>query len=63
MNSYYKKDVQIQLHSFYEESCKAYAAVNYLCVVFPDKLFFNLITAETKVNPIKLQTLPHIELC
>lgn len=53
----------IQLHGFCDASCTAYAAVLYLRVVTNNGIDVRLITAKTKVAPVKRVTLPRLELC
>ena len=64
---YFNKDsniVSLQLHGFSDASENAYAAVIYLRMtdVF-SKVQVSLITAKTKVAPIKRLTIPRLELC
>ncbi|GFX28720.1 integrase catalytic domain-containing protein [Trichonephila clavipes] len=49
----------IILHGFYDASTKAYAAVVYL----KSKQEIHLVSAKTRVAPIKQLTIPRLELC
>lgn len=56
--------VQIQLHAFGDASVSAYAAVVYSRIVHSDgSIIVNLISAKTKVAPIKVLSIPKLELC
>jgi len=53
-----------QLHGFSDSSEKAYAAAVYLRTVQDDGLIVvRLVTAKTKVAPIKSLSIPRLELC
>ncbi|XP_022816832.1 uncharacterized protein LOC111349813 [Spodoptera litura] len=57
-------DKQIDLHGFCDASKSAYAAVVYVRVVDADGgIHVNLLTAKTKVAPIKTVSVPRLELC
>ena len=53
-----------KLHGFNDASEKAYAAAVYLRTVYQDGIIVNsqLIAAETRVAPIKKQSMPRLEL-
>ena len=59
-----EKEVRdIQLHGFVDASEKGYAAVIYLRAFYTDSpVSVCLITAKTKVTPIKRHTIPKLEL-
>ena len=64
---YFDKRSQIatvQLHGFSDASENAYAAVIYLRMIDTfGKVQISLVTAKTKVAPIKKLTIPRLELC
>ncbi len=52
------------LHGFSDASSKAYGCVIYLRIVLENtKTLTFLITAKSKVAPLKVQTIPRLELC
>ncbi len=52
------------LHGFSDASSKAYGCVIYLRIVLENtKTLAFLITAKSKVAPLKVQTIPRLELC
>ena len=53
---------RIELHGFCDASGKAYAAVVYLRAVFNDHVEVALLCCKTRVAPLKLQTIPRLEL-
>ena len=64
---YIPKDVTItslQLHGFCDASENAYAGVVYLHGEDSEgRVYISLVTAKTRVSPIKRLTIPHLELC
>lgn len=59
-----KNSMSFQLHGFSDASEAAYAAVIYARVVLPDDTVqITMITSKTRVAPIKLISLPRLELC
>lgn len=54
----------VELHGFSDASKVAYAAVVYIRVIDNDgKIYVSLLTAKTKVAPIKQISIPRLELC
>ena len=53
----------VEVHGFADASERAYAAVLYLRIKDKDSWQTILLTAKTKVAPIKQVTLPRLELC
>ena len=54
----------VQLHGFSDASKNAYAPVVYLQMINAfGKVQISLVTAKTKVAPIKKLTIPRLELC
>jgi len=54
----------ISLHGFADASNSAYAAVVYLLVAHDSQVsHVSLLCAKTKVAPLKLQSIPRLELC
>ncbi|XP_053614051.1 uncharacterized protein LOC128677326 [Plodia interpunctella] len=57
-------DIKIELHGFSDASSSAYAAVVYIhCVTVDNNIYTHLVTAKTKVAPIKQISIPRLELC
>ncbi|XP_055918357.1 uncharacterized protein LOC129950441 [Eupeodes corollae] len=52
-----------EVHGFSDASNSAYSAVLYYRCIKDDNISINLITAKTKVAPIKQVSLPRLELC
>ncbi|KAJ0176435.1 hypothetical protein K1T71_007614 [Dendrolimus kikuchii] len=54
----------LELHGFSDASNQAYAAVVYIRVIDQqDDVYSRLVTAKTKVAPIKQVSIPRLELC
>ncbi|XP_051159293.1 uncharacterized protein LOC127280380 [Leptopilina boulardi] len=59
-----KEGSQIEVHGFADASSRAYAAVVYIRVLNPHKSpILTISLAKTKVAPIKIVTIPRLELC
>lgn len=59
-----KKNLNVELHGFSDASKIAYAAAVYMRVVDETGcIHVNLVTAKTKVAPIKQVSIPRLELC
>ncbi|XP_022834488.1 uncharacterized protein LOC111362158 [Spodoptera litura] len=59
-----EKDITMELHGFSDASNIAYAAVVYCRIVDANgQIHSHLITAKTKVAPIKQISIPRLELC
>lgn len=57
-------DKKVELHGYSDASQKAYAAAVYLRVVKVDgTITVRLVTAKTRVAPIKTVSIPRLELC
>ncbi|XP_045541390.1 uncharacterized protein LOC123722864 [Papilio machaon] len=57
-------DRTVELHGFSDASSVAYAAVVYMRVIDSEgQINCNLVTAKTKVAPIKQVSIPRLELC
>lgn len=55
---------RVQIHGFCDASMAAYAAVVFVRVENDDQnVLVNLVTAKTKVAPLKILSLPRLELC
>ena len=60
---HFQSDIKIELHGFGDASEKAIAAVIYLCVIQENNSILSLVTAKTKVAPVKSLTTARLELC
>ena len=59
-----KEIIEIQIHGFADSSLKAYGACLYLRTLYSDKtVSCNLICSKSRVAPIKIVSLPRLELC
>lgn len=57
------QETEIQLHGFYDASIKGYGAVIYVRVIDKsNKIQSTILTAKSKVAPIKTVTIPRMEL-
>lgn len=56
------ENISCQLHVFTDASEDAYAAVTYLRITMNDQVSCVLIGAKTRVAPIKIQSVPRMEL-
>ncbi|CAK1578182.1 unnamed protein product [Parnassius mnemosyne] len=57
-------DITVELHGFSDASNIAYAAVVYIRIVdAKGKVYSSLVTAKTKLAPIKQISIPRLELC
>lgn len=52
-----------QLHGFSDSSEVGYAAVVYLRVAMSNKITTHLVAGKSKVSPVKVQSIPRLELC
>ncbi|XP_055923993.1 uncharacterized protein LOC129954238 [Eupeodes corollae] len=52
----------VELHTFVDASMSAYAAVAYLRVVKGEQIECSLVASRTKVSPLKLISVPRLEL-
>ena len=53
----------VEVHGFGDASKDAMAATMYTRIIYSDSCCMNLIISKTKVAPIKIQTIPRLELC
>lgn len=59
-----RNDVLFELHGFSDASNDAYAAVVYARIVdINGNIYTNLIASKTKVAPVKIVSIPRLELC
>ncbi|XP_047541323.1 uncharacterized protein LOC125074140 [Vanessa atalanta] len=57
-------DIQVELHGFSDASTVAYSAVVYLrCITALGQVESHLLSAKTKVAPVKQVSVPRLELC
>ena len=53
---------EISLRGFCDASVEAYAAVVYLKIKTTDGTFLRFVMSKTRVSPVKIQTIPRLEL-
>ena len=59
-----KHDCKYEIHGFCDASSAAYAAAVYLRVISDDgSVKVNLVTSKSKVAPLKVLSIPRLELC
>ena len=64
MGSPTSKVLHKSLHGFSDASSKAYGGVIYLRIVMEDTtILLYLVTVKSRVAPLKVQTIPRLELC
>ncbi|XP_075167480.1 uncharacterized protein LOC142239573 [Haematobia irritans] len=54
---------KIQIHGFADASLRAYGCCIYIRSEISNKVTCNLLTAKSKVSPLKTKSLPRLELC
>jgi len=60
---WYQPEVVIEHHGFCDASQRAYGAAIYIRVEMGQKILTRLLTAKTRVAPVKTVSLPRLELC
>ncbi|XP_043862253.1 uncharacterized protein LOC122756499 [Drosophila santomea] len=60
---WYQPEVIIEHHGFRDASQRAYGAAIYISVEMGQKILTRLLTAKTRVAPVKTVSLPRLELC
>ncbi|XP_044778557.1 uncharacterized protein LOC123327126 [Drosophila simulans] len=60
---WYQPEVIIEHHGFCNASQRAYGAAIYIRVEMGQKILTRLLTAKTRVAPVKTVSLPRLELC
>ena len=56
------ENYNIQLHVFCDASELAYAVASYIRISYPDKVVSHLVMSKSRVAPLKVLTLPRLEL-
>uniref|UniRef100_A0ABD2WT63 Reverse transcriptase domain-containing protein n=1 Tax=Trichogramma kaykai TaxID=54128 RepID=A0ABD2WT63_9HYME len=56
-------EAHIELHGFADASKCAYAAALYVRVIYQGRVRVNLLASKAKVAPLKIQSIPRLELC
>lgn len=54
--------LDMTIHGFCDASVEAYAAVVYLKIKTTDGVFLRFVMSKTRVSPLKIQTIPRLEL-
>ncbi|XP_043862279.1 uncharacterized protein LOC122756521 [Drosophila santomea] len=60
---WYQPEVIIEHHGFCDASQRAYGAAIYIRVEMGQRILTRLLTAKTRVAPVKTVSLPRLELC